>query len=99
MTATGRSIAALLLNALVWPGLGSIVGGASVGWTQGTLFLLLSLLLFAPLQQGGDVSGGTIFVLASSIAVWGWSIATGIRLVREGRLVVNDPARASSAPP
>lgn len=99
MPSTGRSIAALLLNALVFPGLGSIVGGASIGWTQASFALLLSLLLIVPLQQGGEANGATLFLLVASLAVWAWSIATGVKLVREGRTAPTDQAPAASSPP
>lgn len=98
MPASARGIAALLLNVLVWPGLGSIVGGAPVGWAQGTLFLLAMVLLVAPLRQGGEAGVATLVVLAAALALWAWSLATAIRLLREDG-PATAPARGASARP
>jgi hypothetical protein len=65
----GVAIVALLLNALLWPGLGSLVGGDQVGWAQGFLFLLGVLLLMIFIG---------IFIV---IPVWIWGIVTGVQLI------------------
>lgn len=67
----GTAIAGLLLNILLWPGLGSLVAGRNVGWAQGFLFLAgipLSLVLIG---------------IPLLIGAWVWSLVTGIQLVQE----------------
>lgn len=68
------AIAALLLNILVLPGLGTIIAGrTSTGTTQLVLFLIgipLTLILIGiPLMIGA----------------WIWGIVTGIQLVKESQ--------------
>lgn len=71
----GMAIAALVLNILIWPGLGSLVAGRQVGWAQGFLalgglILLLTIILF--------------FVgIPMMIAAWIWGLVTGIQLIQE----------------
>lgn len=74
----GMGIAALILNILVWPGLGSLVAGAQKGWAQGFLFLgglLLTITLI-----------GAVLGIPMVIGAWIWGIVTGIELIqgREG---------------
>lgn len=67
----GMAIAALILNLLIWPGLGSLVAGRQVGWAQGFIFLagipLTILLVGIPMLVGA----------------WIWALVTGIQLVQE----------------
>ncbi len=70
----GIAIAALLLNILILPGLGSIIGGRTKeGVIQLVLFLVgipLSIILVGiPLM----------------IAMWIWGIVTGVQLVKESQ--------------
>lgn len=66
----GMAIAALLLNILVWPGLGSLVAGEKAGWAQGFLFLFgipLTLVLIG---------------IPMLVGAWIWALVTAIDLVR-----------------
>lgn len=71
----GMAIAALLLNILVWPGLGSLVAGRQVGWAQGFLQLGGIILLFTII----------LFFIAipMMLAAWIWGLVTGIQLLQE----------------
>ena len=69
------AIVALLLNIVVWPGLGSLVGGRiGEGLAQGLLFLLGVFLFF------------TIILIPVSIllwlGMWIWGIVTGVQLLQ-----------------
>jgi len=66
----GIAIVALILNILIWPGLGSLVAGRQVGWAQGFLFLFgipLSIILIG---------------IPMLIGAWIWALMTGIQLVQ-----------------
>lgn len=68
----GIALAALLLNILVLPGLGTIIGGRT---TQGVWQLVLFI-----------VSIPLIFILIGiplAIGVWIWALVSGIQLVQE----------------
>ena len=72
----GVAIAALLLNVLVWPGLGTLIGGRTgEGLTQGLLTLLGFFLIF------------TIILIPVSIllfaGMWIWGLVTGVQLVNQ----------------
>lgn len=80
------AIVALLLNILVLPGLGSIVGGRTkVGIIQlcllvgGVVFVIVGIPLSLILVGLPLVAVGGIMALAS----WVWGIVTGVQLVRE----------------
>jgi hypothetical protein len=66
----GLAVAALILNILIWPGLGSLIAGEQVGWAQGFLFLLGVILAFV------------LIGIPIMIAVWVWGIVTGVQLVQ-----------------
>ena len=70
----GMGVAALILNILVWPGLGSLVAGAQVGWAQGFL-CLGGLLLTITLV-------GAILGVPMMIGAWIWGLVSGIRLAQ-----------------
>lgn len=70
------AIVALVLNLVIWPGLGTMVGGRiGEGLAQGLLTLLGILLIFtiflAPLA----------FVLLA--AMWVWALVSGIQLINQ----------------
>lgn len=70
----GMGIAALLLNLLIWPGLGTIVAGQRIGWAQGFLVL------------GGVILTITIIGMVVGIPMivggWIWALVSGIRLIQ-----------------
>jgi TM2 domain-containing membrane protein YozV len=70
---SGMAVAALLLNVLLWPGLGSLVAGEPVGWAQGFLNLLGLILVFTII--------GIFIGVPLMIAMWIWGLVTGIQLV------------------
>ncbi len=66
------AIAALILNALILPGLGTIVGGRTrEGIIQLVLFLVGIPLIFV------------IVGIPLVIGVWIWALVTSIRLIKE----------------
>ncbi len=67
----GIAIAALLLNILVLPGLGSIIGGRTkVGIWQLVLFVVGIPLAFV------------IIGIPLMIAMWIWALVTGIEIIQ-----------------
>ena len=68
------AIVALILNILIWPGLGSLVGGEQVGWAQGFLALFAVLLIVTII---GMVVGIPLWV-----GMWAWGIVTGVQLIQ-----------------
>jgi hypothetical protein len=81
----GIAIVGLVLNILVWPGLGSLVGGRSEGWAQGFLFLLGLLLTMTLILA--------LVGIPLMIGMWVWAIVTGINLVKAAA-----PPPAAAAP-
>lgn len=68
----GLAIVGLLINILVFPGLGSIIGGrTSIGIIQILLTLISIPLMFV-------VIGFPLI-----FAVWIWGIVTGVRMVED----------------
>jgi TM2 domain-containing membrane protein YozV len=72
----GLAVAALVLNLLVWPGLGTMIGGRiGEGLAQGLLVLLGVLLLF------------TILLIPLSIllfvGMWVWGLVSGVQLIQQ----------------
>jgi hypothetical protein len=70
----GQAVAAMMLNAMVCPGVGSIVGGrVRTGLSQLSLFLLgLPLIVVA-------------IGLPMIVAAWIWGLTTGAQLLTEAR--------------
>lgn len=70
----GIAILALLLNVLILPGLGSIVGGK----TKVGIIQLVLTLVGIPLSF--------VFIgIPLIIAMWIWALITGIQLIKESR--------------
>jgi TM2 domain-containing membrane protein YozV len=70
----GQAVAAMFLNAMVCPGIGSMVGGKTrAGLAQLSLFLVGIPLIV--------VAVGLPMIVAS----WTWGIATGAQLIAEAR--------------
>lgn len=70
----GLAIAALILNILVIPGLGTIIGGRT---KTGVIQLVVTL-----------VSIPLMFILIGfpiAIAMWMWAIVTGVQLIKESQ--------------
>lgn len=68
----GIAIAALLLNILVLPGLGSLIGGrTTAGIIQLVLFIIAIPLSFI------------LIGIPLIIAMWIWALVTGIQLIKE----------------
>ncbi len=78
------AIVALLLNILVIPGLGSIIGGRIITGILQMVFFVLGMGLVV----GGAIFSiflvGIPFLIAGLIlvfAMWVWAIVTGVRLI------------------
>jgi hypothetical protein len=70
----GQAVAAMFLNAMVCPGVGSLVGGKTrAGLAQLSLFLIGIPLIVVAIG------------LPMIIAAWTWGIATGAQLIAEAR--------------
>lgn len=66
------ALLALLLNVLVWPGLGSIIGGRK---TEGVWQLVIAIVSI-PLML--------VFIgFLTFLGAWIWSLITGIQLVQQ----------------
>lgn len=84
----GLALAALLLNILILPGLGSTVGGQESGWLQLLLTGTGLILAFIP----SVAAMGAVLMLTA----WVWALASGIRLV----LATNEATtRPKGSPP
>jgi len=71
---SGQAVASMFLNAMVCPGVGSLVGGkTATGLAQLTLFLV-----------GLPLAVVTIG-LPMMLAAWVWGVATGAQLIAEAR--------------
>ena len=71
---SGQAVASMFLNAMVCPGVGSLVGGKTgTGLAQLSLFLVG--LPLAVITVG----------LPLMLAAWVWGIATGAQLIAEAR--------------
>jgi TM2 domain-containing membrane protein YozV len=68
----GIAIAALLLNILVLPGLGTIIGGRT---TQGVIQLVL-FIIGIPLSM-------VLIGIPLVIAMWIWALVSGIQIIKE----------------
>jgi len=68
----GIAIAALILNILIFPGLGTLVGGR----TKTGLWQLILAIISLPLMF--ILIGIPLF-----IGVWIWGLVTGIQLIKE----------------
>jgi hypothetical protein len=69
----GMAVAGLVLNVLVWPGLGSLVAGEMIGWAQGFLTLLGVILIVTIV--------GIVVGLPRVVGMWIWGIVTGVQLI------------------
>ena len=80
----GIAIVALILNVLVLPGLGSLIGGrAKEGVLQIALFLGSIILgVFLILTFIGAVIG-VLLLFLGSILVWIWGIITSAEIIKE----------------
>lgn len=74
------AIVALLLNILIWPGLGSLIAGEQVGWAQG--FLMLGGVFLAIILIG----------IPMMLGAWIWGIITGVELLRRSESQPRAPA-------
>lgn len=70
----GLAIVALILNILILPGLGSLIGGKT---KEGIWQLVLAIV--------GIVLSIIIIGIPIIIAAWVWGIVTGVRLVQEAQ--------------
>ena len=72
----GVAVAALVLNVIIWPGLGSLIGGRTgTGLAQGFLTLLGVFLFFSIILI-------PVAVLLW-IGMWIWGLVTGVQLITE----------------
>ncbi len=84
----GLAIAALILNILVIPGLGTIIGGR----TKTGILQMVFFVLGMGLVVGGAIFSiflvGIPFLIAGLIlvfAMWVWAIVTGVQLIKESQ--------------
>ncbi len=80
------AIVALILNVIILPGLGSLIGGRVLAGILQMVFSLLGLGLVV----GGAIFSifliGIPFLIAGLVlmfSMWVWSIVTGVRLIQE----------------
>jgi hypothetical protein len=80
----GLAVAALILNVVVIPGLGTVIAqgrGDATGWAQ------LGLVLVAWLAGGVAfaVTGSALIGFLLYAGVWVWGLVTGVQLVNDAR--------------
>jgi hypothetical protein len=85
----GVAITALVLNIIIWPGLGSLIGGDKNGWAQGFLFLLGFALIFTII--------GIVIAIPLMIGMWVWGIVSGVKLIEKANAA--ERARYAAPPP
>lgn len=75
-------MAALLVNILVWPGIGTLIGGRTgEGVTQLLLWAFAFLMMFTLFWLIFPI----FLAIAIWIGVWIWSLITGIQLLQEAQ--------------
>lgn len=74
----GIAIAGLLLNILILPGLGSLIGGKISSGVLQLIFSLIGLGLTLTII-------GAIIGIPLMIAMWIWALVTGIKLISEAK--------------
>ena len=72
----GIAILSLILNILILPGLGSLIGGRIGSGIVQLIFSLIGLVLTLTLI-------GAIIGIPLMIAMWIWALITGIQLIKE----------------
>lgn len=83
----GLAIAALVVNVVVWPGLGTMIGGRiGLGLGQGFLMLGGILLIFTILLIP--------LAIVAMIGAWVWALVTGIQLIQAAQGPAAAPATA-----
>lgn len=70
----GLAIVALILNVLILPGLGSLIGGKT---KAGVWQLVLSIV--------GIILSFVLVGIPILIAAWVWGIVTGVQMIQESR--------------
>ena len=72
----GIAILSLILNILILPGLGSLIGGKITAGVLQLIFSLIGLgLIFTII--------GAVIGIPLIIAMWIWALVTGIQLIKE----------------
>lgn len=72
----GVAIVGLILNILILPGLGSLIGGKTVPGVLQLVLFIFSLILDITII-------GLIFGIPLGIAMWGWGLGTGVQMIKE----------------
>lgn len=72
----GIAIVALILNILIFPGLGSLIGGRTKTGIWQIVLIVVSVILDITII-------GLIIGIPLGIGVWIWGIVTGVQLVKE----------------
>ena len=84
----GMAIIALLLNILLLPGLGTLIAGRiTTGIIQIVLLVTSWILILVGFILSTILIGIPILILGCllSLAVWIWSLVTGIQLIKEAQ--------------
>ena len=71
----GIAILSLILNILILPGLGSLIGGKITAGILQLIFSLIGLVLTLTLI-------GAVIGIPLMIAMWIWALITGIQLIK-----------------
>lgn len=76
------AIIALILNIIILPGLGTLIGGKiKEGIWQ--LVLLIGGLIIGILLVSVGYLLGTLFIILGPLSAWIWGIVSGVQLIRE----------------
>jgi len=85
-----RAAAVVISNVIVWPGLGTMIGGrCALGFGQGCLFLLIWVLMTAAklaaiLTERRVFDATGVALIPFLAAVWMWGVMTAIDLLHSG---------------
>lgn len=85
------AVGALLLNAFVWPGVGSLAARERIGWAQaGAMVFGVALILVSlGAMASASLHGGVVMFLVAAyvgfpilVVTWLWGMVTGIQLLQ-----------------
>jgi len=87
-----RAIIALILNIVLWPGLGSVVGGRiKVGIIQMVTYIIAVFMFAIPITVSAIVDISTVYSIVAivgvvaMITIFIWGIITGVKIIKESK--------------
>ncbi len=89
----GGAVAALILNILILPGLGTVIFGKTKTGIFQLIMAIAGFLLIFPLVTFGKNNPdkttflliGILLILSLMITAWVWGLVTGIKLIKKSK--------------